>query len=78
MAAGGDSGLLKMTMPTAFTTAMLAWGLLSFPAGYKSAGVTNAAEAEVAWGADYLLKAVGGTQAPYLISQVGCCISILA
>ena len=31
------AGTVKMTQPTAFTTAMLAWGLLSFPKGYASA-----------------------------------------
>ena len=29
--AGGLAGTLKLTMPTAFTVAMLAWGLLEFP-----------------------------------------------
>ena len=67
---GGDSGMLKMTMPTAFTTALLAWGLLSFPQGYSQAGMTATAQAELTWGANYLLKAVGGTNASYLISQV--------
>lgn len=28
---GGLAGTLKLTMPTAFTVAMLAWGLLEFP-----------------------------------------------
>ena len=36
---GSDAGRLragniKMTQPTAFTTAMLAWGLLQFPKGF--------------------------------------------
>ncbi len=30
----GPGGNIKMTQPTAFTTTMLAWGVLSFPAGY--------------------------------------------
>lgn len=71
-AAGGTAGLLKMTMPTAFTTATLAWGLLTFPQGYRDAGATAAARAELTWGAKYLLKAVGGVNAPYLVSQVCC------
>ena len=54
-AAAGD---LKMTMPTAFTTAMLAWGLLAFPAGYKSAGQTEEALTTIRWGTDYLMKTV--------------------
>ena len=44
-------------MTTAFTTSMLAWGLLAFPTGYARAGQTHAALANVRWGADYLLKA---------------------
>ena len=32
---GGGAGNLKMTMPTAFATSMLAWGLLSFPQGLQ-------------------------------------------
>ena len=28
---GGQAGALKLTLPTAFTVAMLAWGLLEFP-----------------------------------------------
>ncbi len=33
---GGDAGNLKLTLPTAFTTSMLAWGLVAFPSGYKT------------------------------------------
>ena len=69
-APGGDSGMLKMTMPHAFTTALLAWGLLSFPHGFNDSSQTVNAQAELTWGANYLLKAVGGTNVPYLISQV--------
>lgn len=55
---GGAGGDLKLTMPTAFTTAMLAWGLLAFPSGYSDAGHTEAALDSVRWGTDYLLKIV--------------------
>ena len=47
-----------MTMPIAFTTAMLAWGLVAFPKGYEAAGKTAAAAESVKWGTDYLRKAV--------------------
>ena len=70
-AADGPSGLVKMTLPTAYTTAVLAWGLLTFPQGYKTAGSVAANVDEVRWGANYLLAAVGGETAPYLLSQVG-------
>ena len=30
-----------MTQPTAFTTAMLAWGLLQFPKGFKGGSQTG-------------------------------------
>lgn len=50
------SPLLQMTVTTAFTTSMLAWGLLTFPKGYARAGETKHALEAVKWGADYLLK----------------------
>jgi hypothetical protein len=31
---GGPGGNIKMTQPTAFTTMMLAWGVIAFPNGY--------------------------------------------
>ncbi len=53
---GGAAGDLKMTVPTAFTVSLLAWGLLAFPGGYAAANQTAAGQASVRWGADYLLK----------------------
>ena len=50
------AGSLKMTAPTAFTTTMLAWGLLAFPDGYKNIKKTGAARDNIRWGTDYLLK----------------------
>jgi hypothetical protein len=35
------AGNIKMTQPTAFTTAMLAWGLLQFPKGFKGGSQTG-------------------------------------
>lgn len=53
------AGNLKMTLPAAFSTALLAWGLLSFPAGYaKQANVAAYTAQQVQWGADYLLKSI--------------------
>lgn len=45
-----------MTVPTAFTVSMLAWGMLAFPHGYTKAGQVNAGLQTVRWGSDYLLK----------------------
>ena len=45
-----------MSVPTAFTTSLLAWGLLAFPHGYAGANQTYATQQSVRWGADYLLK----------------------
>ncbi|CAL8466081.1 g5617 [Coccomyxa elongata] len=53
---GGIAGDLKMTMPTAFTVSMLAWGMLAFPGGYAKAGNIGAGLGNVRWGSDYLLK----------------------
>ena len=56
---GGAAGNTQLTMPTAFTVAMLSWGLLAFPEGYQTAGATSEALAGIKWGADWLVKAVG-------------------
>ena len=55
---GGATGNIKMTQPIAFSTAMLAWGMLSFTKGFSSGGESNTAAAleNVEWGADYLMK----------------------
>jgi endoglucanase len=45
-----------MTIPTAFTTTMLAWSMLSFPKAYIAAGAVDSAMSQVGWGADYLAK----------------------
>lgn len=55
---GADVGTVKMTMPAAFATSMLAWGLLEFPKGYKKANATAHALDTLRWSADYLLKTV--------------------
>ena len=44
---GGPAGNLKMTMPTAFTVSLLAWGLLSFPAGYSQTNATGNTLAQI-------------------------------
>lgn len=43
-------------MPTAWATALLAWGVLAFPQGWARAGGTAEALGAVRWGTDYLLK----------------------
>ena len=45
-----------MTIPTAFTTTMLAWSMLSFPKAYTAAGTVDRTMSQVGWGADYLTK----------------------
>ena len=51
---------------------MLAFSLLTFPSGYaKQAGLQEAAQNQIIWGADYLLKTVRTQGAGYsLIYQV--------
>lgn len=53
---GGQAGTVKMVQPTAFTVTMLAWGLLSFPKGYKSSGQQAQALNSVGVGVDFLRK----------------------
>ena len=43
-------------MPTAFTTSMLAWGMLAFPSAYQQAGEMQHAMDTLRVGTDYLLK----------------------
>jgi hypothetical protein len=70
---------VKLTIPMAYSTAMLAWGLLEFPAGYKKANQTLHAMDTLRWSTDYLLKTfvrdkkhVGGTTVHYnIVYQVG-------
>jgi endoglucanase len=50
------AGIVKMTIPTAFTTTMLAWSMLSFPKAYTAAGTVDRTMSQVGWGADYLTK----------------------
>lgn len=56
---GGAAGNVQLTMPTAFTVSMLAWGLLSFPDGYQKADATADTLSSIKWGADWLVKAIG-------------------
>ena len=51
------AGDLKLTMPTAFTVSMLAWGALAFPTGYQKAHQMSQLLNTVRWGSDYLMKA---------------------
>ena len=50
------AGDLKLTMPTAFTVSMLAWGALAFPTGYQKAHQMPQLLNTVRWGSDYLMK----------------------
>lgn len=43
-------------MPAAFTTTMLAWGILAFPTAYSQANEMQHATDSLRWGTDYLLK----------------------
>ena len=61
-----------MTMPTAFTVSMLAWGALAFPSGYQKARQMPHVLQTIRWGSDYLMKTwkpdtLGPSSAGYLI-----------
>lgn len=62
-----------MTQSTAFTVAMLAWGLSAYPKAYSSAKATNAALTQVEVGIGYLQKTMVGYTAGstnyYLVYQ---------
>lgn len=42
MRQNGEVGTVKMTMPIAWTTGMVAWGMLDFKEGYTKAGEMQA------------------------------------
>lgn len=65
------AGCIKMTMPTAFTTSMLAWSLLAFPQGYSKAESIATAQNTIKWGTDYLLKTWRNAPAANVNSTAG-------
>ncbi|KAK9837911.1 hypothetical protein WJX74_007544 [Apatococcus lobatus] len=50
---GGNAGTLKLTMPIAFTTTMLAWSLLAFPTSFNKTTLMEA-KSSVRWSTEYL------------------------
>lgn len=71
---GGPAGNLKMTMPTAFSVSILAFGFISFPGGYsEQPGLQQNVRNQITWGADYLLKTVRTQGAGFsIVYQVSC------
>ena len=66
-----------MTMPTAFTVSMLAWGALAFPNGFQKARQMPHVLQTMRWGSDYLMKTwkpdtLGPGSAGYLIVYQVC------
>lgn len=53
-----NSGInyVKSTFPTAFTTTMLAWGLLTWTEGFYLAGQLNEIYGTIKWATDYFIK----------------------
>lgn len=68
------AGTIKMTQPTAFTVAMLAWGISAFPKAYSQAKQTNAALSQVQVGISFLQKTMisytAGSTDYYIAYQV--------
>ena len=52
------AGSIKMTPTIAWTTSMLAWGMLSFGDGYKKSGNWETGLKTLKWNTDYLLKTI--------------------
>ena len=57
------AGNIKMTQSTAFTVAMLAWGVTTFPKAYASAKATTAALIQLEVGIRFLQKTMVGYSA---------------
>lgn len=63
------TSFVKFSYPIATTTALLSWGLLAFPQGYKNANQTQYALDAIKWGSDYLMTA--HIDADTFVAQVG-------
>lgn len=50
------SDFVKFTYTMAFTTTLLAWGVVSWPDAYRSTGQLNEAREAIRWATDYLIK----------------------
>jgi endoglucanase len=69
-------GNIKMTLPIAWATTMLSWGLLTFRSAYDEAGATERTKNIIRWGAEYLMKAyvnetTFGSSTIFLVARVG-------
>lgn len=68
------AGTIKMTQPTAFTVAMLAWGISAFPKAYTRTKQANAALSQVQVGISFLQKTMisytAGSTDYYIAYQV--------
>jgi len=74
------AGSLKITPTIAWTTSMLAWGMLNFGEGYNKSGTWQTGMDTLKWNTDYLLKTIledptdsATSQAAefYIVYQVG-------
>ena len=52
------AGSLKITPTIAWSTAMLAWGMLSFGEGYNKSSAWETGMQTLRWNTDYLLKTI--------------------
>jgi endoglucanase len=65
-----DAGdLVKFGLPQAYSTTMLAWGLVDYQQGYQDAGQYQAALANLRWNDDYIIAAHTAPDVYY--AQVG-------
>ncbi len=53
-----SAGSLKITPTIAWTTSMLAWGMLNFPEGYNKSNAWETGMQTLKWNTDYLLKTI--------------------
>lgn len=78
------AGTVKITPTIAWSTSMLAWGMLSFGGGYNKSDLWAQGQETLRWNADYLLKTVKDDPASsatvkkpqfYIVYQVFACSS---
>ena len=60
---------VKFGFPMAFSTTMLAWGVVEYPSAYQNSGQMAAIKDNIKWAADYFVRA--HTAPNELIGQVG-------
>lgn len=67
---------MKFNLPMAWSTAVLAWSVVDFTAGYKAAGQYKIALDNIKWVTDYFIKCIGDGSDVVVQVGVSCCAAL--